>query len=262
MQIIPIEMTIDNSDILKSNATDIESSIKEYILVKIIENLSSMLDDENFLEMEPSEDGKSFNVRVDVLIGSAIKYLDAISDTTVNLLTLCKTQGISQTAAVNVISKATSPLQNLLKSTTNTDEEYDEENEEEIIKNHEYIIAAVTNNIDEEKRQLQAMQSDLENALTRHNSFPVIDTEEEAQEESIAESSIFTGTITEPETNFITEEQRRAMATSFQRIYMEANNISINDTTVIEIPSPQELERRRAIANNLIEGIDQNIDLT
>jgi hypothetical protein len=163
MQIIPIEMTIDNSDILKSNATDIESSIKEYILVKIIESLSSMLDDENFLEMEPSEDGESFNVRVDILIGSAIKYLDAISDTTVNLLTLCKSQGISQTAAVNVISKATSPLQSLLKSTTEDDK------------------------VDEEKCQLQAMQSDLENALIRNNRFPLIDTEYELQEENTLE---------------------------------------------------------------------------
>jgi hypothetical protein len=245
MQIIPIEMTIDNSDILKSNATDIESSIKEYILVKIIENLSTMLDDENFLEMEPSEDGKSFNVRVDVLIGSAIKYLDAISDTTVNLLTLCKSQGISQTAAVNVISKATSPLQNLLKSTTEDDEEYDEENEEEIIKNHEYIIAAVTNNIDEEKHQLQAMQSDLENALIRHNSFPVIDTEYELQEENTTESPIFTGTITTPEINSTTEEHRQNIADWYERYYRSSAENITDDVTEIEIPSPQELERLR-----------------
>jgi type II secretory pathway pseudopilin PulG len=216
MQIIPIEMTIDNSDILKSNATDIESSIKEYILVKIIENLSSMLDDENFLEMEPSEDGQSFNVRVDILIGSAIKYLDAISDTTVNLLTLCKSQGISQTAAVNVISKATSPLQNLLKSITEDDK------------------------IDEEKCQLQAMRSDLENALTRHNSFPVIYAEEETQEEDTTENPTFTGTITTPETNSITEERRQAMADSFQRIYGISTDINIDNITAIEIPSTQE----------------------
>jgi hypothetical protein len=213
MKIIPIEMTIDNSDILKSNAIDIESSIKEHIIVKIIESLSSMLDDENFLEMEPSEDGKSFNVRVDILIGSAIKYLDAISDTTVNLLTLCRSQGISQTAAVNIIAKATAPLQNLLKLTTEDDR------------------------VDEEKCQLQAMQSDLENALIRNNRFPITDTEEETQKENTTESPTFIGTITTPETNSITEERRQAMADSFQRIYGISTDINIDNITAIEIPS-------------------------
>ena len=116
MIIIPIEMSIDKDDIFNSTSDDIESSIKEHIIIKIIESISSMLNDENFIEMVPSKDKTTFDVKVDIIIGAASKYTDAVSTTISNLLNLCTNQGVSQNESVSIISKATAPLSNALRT--------------------------------------------------------------------------------------------------------------------------------------------------
>jgi hypothetical protein len=110
MKIVPIEFQISTEDLANLTTEDVENSIKEEIIKHIIETITTMLDDENFIEMTPSEDGSEFNIAMNIMVGASNQYIDAISVTTANLMAHCTTTGVSVEDSTNIISKATQPL--------------------------------------------------------------------------------------------------------------------------------------------------------
>jgi hypothetical protein len=110
MKIVPIEFQISTEDLTNLTTEDVENSIKEEIIKHIIETITPMLDDENFIDMTPSEDGSEFNIAMNIMVGASNQYIDAISATTANLMKHCLSTGVSQEDSTNIISKATQPL--------------------------------------------------------------------------------------------------------------------------------------------------------
>lgn len=114
MKIVPIEFAIAAADLTGSNPESVEASIKEEILKETLKAITPMLDDENFIDMSPSEDGKEFIIKVNMMVGSTSKYIDATAETTKNLLTLCLNQGVSHEQSKEIIRDATKPLIDLV----------------------------------------------------------------------------------------------------------------------------------------------------
>jgi hypothetical protein len=114
MKIIPIEFQIATGEITSLSSEDIENSIKEEVMKHLVETISPMLDDENFIEMTPSADGSEFNIAINIMVGASNQYIDAISETTANLMAHCTTTGVSVEESTNIISKATQPLIDLV----------------------------------------------------------------------------------------------------------------------------------------------------
>lgn len=114
MKIIPIEFAISKDELTKLTPEQVEESIKEEILKATIEVIAPMLDDENFIEMTPSEDEKEFVIKINFMIGSTMKYIDATADVTKNLLALCVSQGVDSDVSKDIIRDATKPLIDLV----------------------------------------------------------------------------------------------------------------------------------------------------
>lgn len=119
---IPIELSIDKEDIFNSTPEDIESSIKEHIITEIISHIASMLDDEHFIEMTPSKDESTFDIKINILLGSTHDYTSALTETVSNLLELCMNNNISQEDSINIISKATLPLAKIIDKKEQTED--------------------------------------------------------------------------------------------------------------------------------------------
>jgi hypothetical protein len=47
---------------------------------------------------------------MNIMVGASNQYIDAISETTANLMKHCLSTGVSQEDSTNIISKATQPL--------------------------------------------------------------------------------------------------------------------------------------------------------
>jgi hypothetical protein len=114
MKIIPIAFSIATEELTNLSSEDVESSIRDEIMKHVIGTISPMLDDENFIEMSPSEDGSEYNISINIMIGAANEYIDATSATTTNLLALCNKQGVEHDASVAIIQEATKPLIDLV----------------------------------------------------------------------------------------------------------------------------------------------------
>jgi hypothetical protein len=114
MKIIPIEFAISKDELTKLTPEQVEESIKEEILKAAVEVIAPMIDDTDFIEMIPSEDQTEFIVRINLMVGSTAKYIDATSDVTKNLLELCIAQGVDTDASKDIIRDATRPLIDLI----------------------------------------------------------------------------------------------------------------------------------------------------
>lgn len=107
MKIIPISFIIASSELTEQSPDAVERTIKDAVIGHIMEEISPMLDDENFIEMVPSEDGSEFTININVMLGSTNQYIDATAEVTACL----KQQGISDATIV----KCTKPLIDLVK---------------------------------------------------------------------------------------------------------------------------------------------------
>lgn len=107
MKIVPISFIIAASELTAHPAEEVEQLIKQAVLDHLINELSPMLDDENFIEMSPSEDGSEFTININLMLGSTNQYIDATSQVAINL----KANNVSDT----VITDCTAPLVGLVK---------------------------------------------------------------------------------------------------------------------------------------------------
>ena len=107
MKIIPISFIIAASELTSQPAEQVEELIKQAVLDHVMKEISPMLDDENFIEMSPSEDGSEFTININLMIGSTNQYIDATAEVAKNL------KGLS--IRDDLISKATQPLIDLVK---------------------------------------------------------------------------------------------------------------------------------------------------
>lgn len=114
MNIIPIEFVIARSELESLTAEEVELAIKEEILKSVIEAIAPMLDDENFIDITPSEDNSDVTVKVNLMLGSTMKYIDATSKLTNNLMQLCKSHNVSEENAADIIRDVTRPLIDLI----------------------------------------------------------------------------------------------------------------------------------------------------
>lgn len=114
MHIIPVEFVIARQELEALTAEQVESAIKEEILKSIVEAIAPMLDDESFIDITPSEDNTDVTVKVNLMLGSTMKYIDATSALTNNLMNLCRTHDVSEEDSADIIRDATRPLIDLI----------------------------------------------------------------------------------------------------------------------------------------------------
>ena len=68
MKIVQVSFSISSDDLSKSSPEDIESSIKDEIIKHITDTLSTMVDDEGFITMTPSEDNAGFDIEINLIL--------------------------------------------------------------------------------------------------------------------------------------------------------------------------------------------------
>lgn len=107
MKIIPISFIIASSELTSQPAEQVEELIKQAVLEHVMKEISPMLDDENFIEMSPSEDGSEFTININLMIGSTNQYIDATAEVAKNMKSL--------SIRDDLISKSTQPLIDLVK---------------------------------------------------------------------------------------------------------------------------------------------------
>lgn len=114
MKLMNIKLAIEKDELLGKKPEDIENSIKEEILKNVIEAITPMLNNEEFIEMNLSDDESEFNIQVGIIIGSSIEFTNAITNTTKNIIDLCLDNGTSLENAHNIVKEATLPLAELI----------------------------------------------------------------------------------------------------------------------------------------------------
>lgn len=114
MKIIPINFMIASEELVKSSPEDVEEAIKNEILKNITEAITPMFDNEGFVDMIPSEDGEGFDIKINLMIGSANEYIDATVKTTTNIVEILNKTGLSENNAKDVAAKSTQPLVELV----------------------------------------------------------------------------------------------------------------------------------------------------
>lgn len=114
MKIVEIKFAIETEELTKLTPEDVENAIKEEILKATVEAVAPMLDDEDFIEMSQSEDKKEFIIKINLMIGSTSKYIDATSQTITNLMKSSLNTNLSDDEYATIINNATKPLIDLV----------------------------------------------------------------------------------------------------------------------------------------------------
>lgn len=114
MKIVGIEFALTQKQLSEMNAEQIEEAIKVEVLTNIVNAITPMLDDNAFIEMAPSEDGKSFNIKTSVVLGSTTQFLEAIQSVTKTLNTALSDLDVDEDEISDIISDVTKPLVDLM----------------------------------------------------------------------------------------------------------------------------------------------------